>query len=235
MDTRISTIGSLGWRLVSALVPAAAYAAGSSRSEMAATARFDLSGDSRTAPLKTVACSRETVRSRRMNWVPSWNSHGDTRSACQVTHVAWRSLAVEFTPGRSGTVTLTLMGPWEEASKGVRSTAKRYSGTTSGQKVQRLPAVGSSRDAPGPRSPGRAAVEASVRSDNRRSRCRRVALCPNLAQPDALRAARGHGRPSSDDSIFVPGPLRPAGFGEMRRIRDDRPRRTRPPRDSSAA
>src|SRR4051812_12165254 len=36
-----------------------------------------------------------------------------------VSRLGWRELAVRFTPAAGGTVTLTLMGPWEEASRGV--------------------------------------------------------------------------------------------------------------------
>ena len=36
-----------------------------------------------------------------------------------VDYRGWRTAAIRFTPARSGTVTLTLMGPWEEAEKGV--------------------------------------------------------------------------------------------------------------------
>jgi endoglucanase len=55
----------------------------------------------------------------RMNWVPeSERSRGYTVNF-RVNHMAWREFAVRFTPSGTGTVSLTLMGPWQQASQGV--------------------------------------------------------------------------------------------------------------------
>jgi endoglucanase len=55
----------------------------------------------------------------RKNWVKETEQPLGYTVSVPVTHLGWRSAAVQFTPRQSGTVTLTLMGPYEEASKGV--------------------------------------------------------------------------------------------------------------------
>ncbi len=86
---------------------------------MAATARFDLTGDAATGSLENgrVVAGNGTIA--RMNWLPEAEKPRGYTIGFAVTYVGWRSLAIEFTPTHSGTVTLTLMGPWEEASRGV--------------------------------------------------------------------------------------------------------------------
>jgi hypothetical protein len=87
--------------------------------KMAAIARFDLSADRPGVALVDghVALGRGTIR--RMSWLPeSARSRGYTVNF-PVSFTRWRSLAVQFTPDRTGTITLTLLGPWEEVSKGV--------------------------------------------------------------------------------------------------------------------
>ncbi len=86
---------------------------------MASNARFDLSGDSRTSALENGRVRSGDGTIGRMNWVTEPELPRGYTVNLPVSHIAWRSLAVEFTPARSGAVTLTLMGPWEEASKGV--------------------------------------------------------------------------------------------------------------------
>jgi endoglucanase len=85
---------------------------------MAATARFDLTGHSGTGSLGNGRIVGGDGTIARMNWVPEADQPRGYTINFAVTHVGWRNLAIEFTPARSGTVTLTLMGPWQEASKG---------------------------------------------------------------------------------------------------------------------
>jgi endoglucanase len=54
-----------------------------------------------------------------MNWVSESEQPRAYTVSFRVTHMGWRSVTVQFTAAHSGTVTLTLMGPFEEASKGV--------------------------------------------------------------------------------------------------------------------
>ena len=117
MNTRI--IQSKLWvALVCAIVPASALA-DAEPAKLAATARFDLTGDARIGSLEDgrVVAGNGTIA--RMNWVPEAQQSRGYTVNLPVTHIGWRSLAVGFTPARDGTVTLSLMGPWEEASKGV--------------------------------------------------------------------------------------------------------------------
>ena len=88
-----------------------------SLSELAGAARFDLSADAQDRP------HRERARDRR-KWLDRAQELGLRESEqprgytvnFPVTHLGWRSLAVRFKPAETGTVTLTLMGPFEEAS-----------------------------------------------------------------------------------------------------------------------
>jgi endoglucanase len=117
MDTRILAL-KVWLGLVCAMVAVAARAE-NEPAKMATTARFDLTGDAGTGSLEhgRVIAGNGTVS--RMSWVPEADQPRGYTISFAVTHVGWRSIAIEFTPTRSGTVTLSLMGPWEEASKGV--------------------------------------------------------------------------------------------------------------------
>ena len=55
----------------------------------------------------------------RKNWVPEAERSRGYTASFPVSHQGWRTMAIRFTPARAGTVTLSLMGPWEEASPGV--------------------------------------------------------------------------------------------------------------------
>ena len=55
----------------------------------------------------------------RMNWKPQAERSRGYTANFPASHRGWRTMIVRFTPARAGTVTLSLMGPWEEASKGV--------------------------------------------------------------------------------------------------------------------
>ena len=67
---------------------------------MAATARFDLTGDRRTGSLENgrVVAGNGTIA--RMNWVPAADQPRGYTVSLPVTHIGWRSLAIEFTPAR---------------------------------------------------------------------------------------------------------------------------------------
>jgi endoglucanase len=87
--------------------------------KMASSARFDLYSDSPGIALVGGHVAFGTATIRRMSWLPeSVRSRGYTVSF-PVSFTRWRPLAIQFTPDRAGTITLTLLGPWEEVSKGV--------------------------------------------------------------------------------------------------------------------
>ena len=100
------------------IMPALAMADGEPV-KLAGGARFDLSADAQVGKIDNGRVIEGNGSIERKNWVSeSEQSRGYTVNF-PVTHLGWRSLAVRFTPAQSGTVTLTLMGPFEEASKGV--------------------------------------------------------------------------------------------------------------------
>jgi endoglucanase len=116
MDPRISRPGT--WlALLCAIVPVAAHA-DSEPVRIAATARLDLTADRQTGSLEKGRVLAGTGTISRMNWVAESDQPRGYTVSLPVSHIGWRSFSIEFTPSRAGTVTLTLMGPWEEASKG---------------------------------------------------------------------------------------------------------------------
>ncbi len=117
MNTRISPLNT--WLALVCLMVTAPAAAQNEPSRMAAAARFDVTGDARTGSLENGRIVTGNGAIGRMNWVPEADQSRGYTINFAVTHVGWRSLAIEFTPKSSGRVRLTLMGPWEEASKGV--------------------------------------------------------------------------------------------------------------------
>ncbi len=87
--------------------------------KMASGGRFDLKADQAVGELRDGAVEQGNVRMDRMNWLPANQQAAGFTLNGSVTHRGWRTWAVKFTPVSSGTVSLSLMGPWEEASKGV--------------------------------------------------------------------------------------------------------------------
>jgi endoglucanase len=116
MDTRIAA-STIWLALGCAVVSSAARA--DEPVKLAASARFDLTGDVRTGSLENGRVVSGSGTFSRMNWIPAADQQRGLTVSFPVTHFSWRALAIEFTPAQSGTVTMTLMGPWEEVSKGV--------------------------------------------------------------------------------------------------------------------
>ena len=87
--------------------------------KMAGAARFDLLADARAGSIQDGQVITGNGSIERMNWVAETDRPRGYTVNFPITHLGLRSLAVRFVPARSGTVTLTLMGPFEEASKGV--------------------------------------------------------------------------------------------------------------------
>jgi endoglucanase len=117
MDLRILSAG-IWLTLLCAIAPAAARGDGEPV-RIAATARFDLTADRHADALENGRVLTGNGTISRMDWVPVSDQPRGYTISMPVNHIGWRSLSIEFTPSRAGTVTLTLMGPWEEASKGI--------------------------------------------------------------------------------------------------------------------
>lgn len=87
--------------------------------KMATSARFDLSADPQVGAIEKGAVVKGNGTIARKNWVAESEQPLGYTVSFAVTHLGWRALSVRFTPQKSGIVTLTLMGPYDEASKGV--------------------------------------------------------------------------------------------------------------------
>ncbi len=87
--------------------------------KLATTARFDLVADAHVAVLDDgkVAAGNGTLA--RRNWVSESEQPRGYTVNFPITHRGWKPLAVRFTPVHDGTVSLSLMGPWEQVSPGV--------------------------------------------------------------------------------------------------------------------
>ena len=51
-----------------------------------------------------------------MNWIPAGDQMRSYTCEFRVIHFAWTEFGLQFTPQNSGTVDLSLMGPWEQSS-----------------------------------------------------------------------------------------------------------------------
>jgi endoglucanase len=87
--------------------------------KLAGVARFDLSADDNVGAIEKGQVIEGNGSIERKNWIAEAEQPRGYTVNFPVTHLGWRSLAVRFRPARSGTVTLSLMGPLEEVSKGV--------------------------------------------------------------------------------------------------------------------
>jgi len=87
--------------------------------KLASSARFDLSADSQVGAIEEGKVVEGSGTIERKNWVMESEQPLGYTTTIPVTRLGWRLVAVRFTPKRSGTVRLTLMGPHDEASKGV--------------------------------------------------------------------------------------------------------------------
>ena len=85
----------------------------------AVMARFDISADAEASALEDGRVVAGTGTIARMGWIPEAEQARGYTVSFPVTLIGWRSIAIRFTPARSGLVTLTLTGPYDEAKKGV--------------------------------------------------------------------------------------------------------------------
>jgi endoglucanase len=85
--------------------------------KMATQARFDLT--SASVPLDRVEVLAGSGKVERPNWGSAEAKSRSYTANFAVSHYAWSEIKVRFLPQADGPVELKLMGPWEEASKGV--------------------------------------------------------------------------------------------------------------------
>ncbi len=98
---------------------AGSTAFGSEPVKLAGTARFDLLADAQARALEDGRVIEGGGSMTRMNWIPQAEQSRGYTVNFPVTYRGWREAAFHFRPAHDGVVTMSLMGPWEEASKGV--------------------------------------------------------------------------------------------------------------------
>ncbi len=98
---------------------AAGIVRGDEPAKLASTARFDLAVDLAAGAIEQGRITTGQGSIARPNWLSEPAQGRAYTVNFPVSRLGWRSIAVELTPARDGTLTLSLMGPWEEASKGV--------------------------------------------------------------------------------------------------------------------
>jgi endoglucanase len=87
--------------------------------KLASTARFDVVADAQVGVLDDGKVVAGNGKIARRNWVPESEKPGGYTVDFPITSLGWKPLAVRFTPVHDGTVTLSLMGPWEQVSPGL--------------------------------------------------------------------------------------------------------------------
>jgi endoglucanase len=102
-----------------ALVIPAAFAFGDEPVKLAASARFDLTADDKAGAIDDGRVTHGDGWIDRPNWIFADRHSGSYTVNFPVNRIGWRGLSITFTPKGTGTVALTLMGPWEQAAPGV--------------------------------------------------------------------------------------------------------------------
>jgi endoglucanase len=84
---------------------------------MAERARLDLVADSSIGELRDIRLTRGDGSAQHMNWVDKEKQSGTITADFTIWPLGWREFELQFTPGRSGTITLDLLGPYEQANQ----------------------------------------------------------------------------------------------------------------------
>jgi endoglucanase len=107
-------------RLVCALLLFSSVARGATEpAKLAGSGRFDLFASPSVLELGDGQVVSGIGSIHRPNWIPEKQQQLAYTVNFPVSRLGWRELGIRFTPAQSGEVTLSLMGPWEEATKGV--------------------------------------------------------------------------------------------------------------------
>jgi hypothetical protein len=105
--------------LLATIAAIAPVAAAAEPVKLAESARFDITAHASVQSLDDPRVLGGGATIARMNWKPEAERPLSFTVSFPVTDRGWRTAAIRFTPARSGTITIALMGPWEEAAKGV--------------------------------------------------------------------------------------------------------------------
>jgi endoglucanase len=106
------------WRVALGCLICSAALAQSNPIKITSFARFDLSGSPAVGGLDGGALLSGDGTVGRQTWRPAAEQPRTYTIQVAVTHFAWGKTAFRFVPANSGTVTLTLMGPWEPSTSG---------------------------------------------------------------------------------------------------------------------
>lgn len=87
--------------------------------KLAGSARFDLSAGAGVRSIEDGQIVAGNGSIQRPNWLAEDQQSKAFTVNFPVSRLGWREVKIRFTPAGSGDVTLTLMGPWEQASQGV--------------------------------------------------------------------------------------------------------------------
>jgi len=83
--------------------------------KVATAARFDLFGTG-TGPLTNGYMLSGDASVDRQTWLATSDQPSSYTVSFTISHFAWTPAAFRFTPASNGTVSLTLRGPWEQAT-----------------------------------------------------------------------------------------------------------------------
>lgn len=116
---RFTSTNSLrGFLFAILLASAPPLVAADNPAKLASHGRFDLAADGGAGTLDDGRVLTGGASIERMNWVAEAERLKGFTVSGGISRLGWREFSVRFTPAGSGQVTLTLMGPWEEASPG---------------------------------------------------------------------------------------------------------------------
>ncbi len=83
--------------------------------KLATGARFDLLADAGVGSINNAVVLKGNGNMQRMNWIAAQDQPRSYTCTFSVIHFGWTEILVQFTPQNSGTVQLSLMGPWEQS------------------------------------------------------------------------------------------------------------------------
>jgi endoglucanase len=83
--------------------------------KLATGARFDLLADAGVGSINNAVVLKGNMQ--RMNWIAAQDQPRSYTCNFSVIHFGWTEILVQFTPENSGTVQLSVMGPWEQSTE----------------------------------------------------------------------------------------------------------------------
>lgn len=86
--------------------------------KLASQARFDLLGSASVGALTNGYGIQGDLSSSRQSWIAAANQPRSYTAHFSIAHFGWSEAAFRFTPASNGTVTLTLLGPWQQSPGG---------------------------------------------------------------------------------------------------------------------